>query len=408
MKLYNHTLQNGIRLIHRPAGNHVSHAGIFINTGSRDEKDNEYGMAHFIEHVIFKGTAKRNVYHILSRLENVGADLNAFTTKEETCIYASFLNSFYERTLELIKDITFNSTFPEKELEKEKEVIFDEINSYKDSPSEEIFDDFEEQVFAGHPIGRNILGNPKNIKKFTRKDVLKFMGNNYHTDQMVICSVGKIDFKRLVRIVEKYFSDIAPNIRKYNRKKFTEYLPSQKYIEKKTFQNHCLTGNVAYSIMDEKSTAFALLNNILGGPGLNSRLNLAIREKYGYAYNLESNYMAYSDTGIFSVYLGTESGYLERSVSLIYKELKKLREVPLGVLQIKRAKQQLMGQLAISNESNLNKMMHIGRSYLLKGQADSIDEIYSKIENVKAYDIQELANDVFSPGKLSMLVYKAK
>ncbi len=408
MEFYHHTLPNGIRLIHRPADNHVSHAGIIINTGSRDEEDNECGMAHFIEHVIFKGTAKRNVYHVLSRLENVGADLNAFTTKEETCIYASFLNSFYERTLELIKDITFNSIFPEKELEKEKEVIFDEINSYKDSPSEEIFDDFEEQVFAGHPIGKNILGNPKDIKKFTRKNVLKFMGNKYHTDQMVICSVGKISFKKLIRIVEKYFSGIAPNIRKSNRIEFSEYLPSQKQIKKKTFQNHCLIGNVAYSILDERNTAFALLNNVLGGPGLNSRLNLAIREKYGYAYNLESNYMAYSDTGIFSIYLGTENGYLERSLDLIHKELKKLKDTRLGILQMQRAKQQLMGQLAITNESNLNKMMHIGRSCLLRNQAESIDEIYSKIESVTAEDVHELANEVFLPEKLSMLVYKAK
>lgn len=408
MEFYHHTLANGIRLIHRPADNHVSHAGIIINTGSRDEADNEYGMAHFIEHVIFKGTTHRKVYHVLSRLENVGADLNAFTTKEETCIYASFLNSYYDRTLELIKDITFNSTFPEKELEKEKDVIYDEINSYKDSPSEEIFDDFEEQVFAGHPIGKNILGSPKNIRKFSKRDVLKFMGNNYHTDQMVICSVGKINFKKLLGLVEKYFSDIAPNFREAKRKKFTEYSATQRQIRKKTFQNHCLIGNVSYSILDEKSTSFALLNNVLGGPGLNSRLNLGIREKYGYAYNLESNYSPYSDTGIFSIYIGTDNGYLERSVDLIHKELNKLRNTSLGILQLKRAKQQLMGQLAIANEANLSKMFHIGRSFLLKDKAESLDEIYTSIEAVTAEDLQEIANEIFAPEKLSTLVYKAK
>jgi len=408
MELYNHTLDNGIRLIHRPANNHVSHTGIIINTGSRDESDSEFGLAHFIEHVIFKGTTHRNLYHVLSRLENVGADLNAFTTKEETCIYASFLNEHYDRTLELIKDITFNSTFPDKELEKEKEVIYDEINSYKDSPSEQIFDDFEEQVFAGHPIGKNILGNPKNIKKFSRNDVLRFMGNNYHTDQMVICSVGKINFNKLVRIVEKYFAEVPRNLRINKRKQFSDYRATERYIRKKTFQNHCLIGNVAYSIKDKNNTSFALLNNILGGPGLNSRLNLAIREKYGYAYNLESNYSAYSDTGIFSVYIGTENGYLKRSLELIYKELEKLKNNPLGMLQLKRAKQQLKGQLAITNESNLNKMFHIGKSVLIKDTIETLDEIYDRIERVTSEDLVNIANEIFARDNLSTLVYKAK
>lgn len=408
MEFYHHTLPNGIRLVHLPANNHVSHAGIFINTGSRDEKDGESGMAHFIEHVIFKGTSHRKVYHILSRLENVGGDLNAFTTKEETCIYASFLNKFYERTLELIKDITFDSTFPQKELEKEKEVIYEEINSYKDSPSEQIFDDFEEQVFAGHPIGKNILGNPKNIKKFTRDDVLKFIGNNYHTDQMVVCSVGKIDFKKLVRIVEKYFSSVNPKQRGWSRERFSGYSQSRTIFKKRTFQNHCLIGNVAYNILDNKNTAFALLNNVLGGPGLNSRLNLAIREKYGFAYNLESNYTPYSDTGIFSVYISTENGYLEKSLELINNEFDKLRKKRLGTLQLKRAKQQIMGQIAIANESRINKLFHVGRSFLLKNSAESINEIYQKIDKVNSDELLEIANEVFFPDHLSTLVYKAK
>lgn len=408
MEFYNYTLPNGIRLVHRPANNHVSHTGILVNTGSRDEKESELGMAHFLEHVIFKGTVHRKVYHILSRLENVGADLNAFTTKEETCIYASFLNKYYDRTLELIKDITFNSIFPDKELEKEKEVIYDEINSYKDTPSEQIFDDFEEQVFSGHPIGRNILGDPKTIKKFTRSDVLKFIHHNYNTDQIVICSVGKIDFSKLIRIIEKYFIDIKPSYRNFNREKFSEYKPSIKYVKRKTFQNHCLIGNIAYSINDEKYTALALLNNILGGPGLNTRLNLAIREKYGYAYNLESNYTPYSDTGIFSIYISTENGYLERSIELINKELEKLRNKSLGVLQLKRAKQQMMGQIAIANESNLNKMLHAGRSTLHSDKAESIDEIYRKIENVTSRDLREAANEIFAAETMSTLIYKAK
>jgi predicted Zn-dependent peptidase len=328
-----HTLSNGIRLIHRPVNANVAHCGIILNTGSRDEQEDEWGIAHFIEHVVFKGTTKRKAYHILSRMEDVGGELNAYTTKEETCIYTTFLDKDYKRALELISDITFNSVFPEKELEKEKEVILDEINSYKDSPSELIFDDFEELLFKKDPIGRNILGTPKHIKAFKRDDILKFISNNYHTDQMVISSVGNIPFKKLVKMVEKYFGEIPENIRTEKRQKPNFYKPRTQTLIKNTYQRHCVLGNVAYDLNDDKRIPLSLLTNILGGPGMNSRLNLSLREKHGLAYNIESNYTPYVDTGVFSIYFGTDKGYLDKCLSLIDKELNLLCTKKLGVGQ---------------------------------------------------------------------------
>ncbi len=401
-----HTLKNGIRLVHKPVDNIVAHAGIIINTGSRDELPEEHGIAHFIEHTIFKGTKKRKVYHVLSRLENVGADLNAYTTKEETVIYASFVKDHYDRTLELISDITFNSTFPAKEIEKEKDIIVDEIESYKDSPAELIFDEFEDQIFDGHSIGRNILGTEKNIRKFTREDITRFIKDNYHTDQIVICSVGSIDFNKLVNKVEKYFAHIPENIRSFKRSAFSDYIPLHRVFDRDTHQTHCMIGNVAYSYKEKQKNAFTLLNNILGGPGLNSRLNLGIREKYGFAYNIESNYTPYTDSGVFMVYLGTALGYADRSINLVYKELKKLRESKLGVMQMRISKQQFIGQLAISYESNLNDMLSIGKSYLHFDKVDTLEDIHRKINAITADELLQTANEVFDMESLSSLAYK--
>ncbi|MCX6235293.1 MAG: pitrilysin family protein [Bacteroidetes bacterium] len=405
MDFNHHTLSNGIRLIHLHADTPVAHCGILINAGTRDEKENEQGMAHFIEHVIFKGTQKRNVYQILNRLDNVGADLNAYTTKEETCIHASFLNIWYDRALELIADITFNSTFPDKEIEKEKDVIIDEINSYKDNPSEKIFDDFEEIIFTGHPIGRNILGTARQIRRFRKPDIRQFILNNYHTDEMVISSVGSIDFRKLVRIVEKYFSVISENSRLMSRSPFLNYYPRYKSVRKKTFQTHCMIGGIAYAYNDPRRFGMALLNNILGGPGMNSRLNLSVRERHGLAYTVESSYNAYSDTGIFSIYTGLDNGTLDKTVELIHRELRKLREQPLGPGQLRTAKQQLTGQLAVAYESNLNKMLSMGKSMLMSNRVLSLQEINEKIENVTSEQLAEIAREVFDPLMLSMLSY---
>ena len=401
-----HTLSNGIRVIHRPVNANVAHCGIILNTGSRDESEEEWGIAHFIEHVVFKGTTKRKAYHILSRMEDVGGELNAYTSKEETCIYTTFLDKDYKRALELISDITFNSIFPEKELEKEKEVILDEINSYKDSPSELIFDDFEELLFKKDPIGRNILGTPKHIKAFTRDDILKFIQNNYHTDQMVISSVGNIPFKKLVKMVEKHFGHIPESIRTNRRKKPNSYKPRTQTLIKNTYQRHCVLGNVAYDLNDDRRIPLSLLTNILGGPGMNSRLNLTLREKHGLAYNIESNYTPYADTGVFSIYFGTDKGYLDKCLNLINKEMDLLCKKKLGTGQLKRAKNQMIGQIAISSENNENLMINVGKSYLLYNRVDSLEEIYQKVEDITAEQLIEVANEILNKDRLTTLMYK--
>jgi len=401
-----HTLSNGIRLIHHPVNANVAHCGIILNTGSRDEKEEEWGIAHYIEHVVFKGTTKRKAYHILSRMEDVGGELNAYTTKEETCVYTTFLDKDYKRALELIGDITFNSVFPEKELEKEKEVILDEINSYKDSPSELIFDDFEELIFKGDPIGRNILGTPKHIKAFKRDDILKFIKNNYHTDQMVISSVGNIQFSKLVKMVEKFFGHIPASTRTSERKKPNSYKPRTQTLIKKTYQRHCVMGNIAYDLNDERRIPLSLLTNVLGGPGMNSRLNLSLRERHGLAYNIESNYTPYVDTGVFSIYFGTDKGYLDKCLSLINKEMDLLCNKKLGTGQLKRAKNQMIGQIAISSENNENLMLSIGKSFLLYNRIDSLEELYQKIENITATQLLEVANEILNKDRLTTLMYK--
>lgn len=407
MAYQNHTLSNGIRIVHRQIQGYVSHCGIIINAGSRDELGNEQGIAHLIEHSLFKGTSKRRSYQILSHMENVGGEINAFTTKEDTCIYTSFLNKFLERAIDIMSDITFHSTFPDKEIEKEKEVVLDEINSYRDNPAEEIFDEFEKLIFHDHPIGRYILGDPECIKKFKKSHLTKFIRRSYNTDEIVLCYVGNIEFAEFLKFAEKYFSRIPVNNRQWKRMKFRTYKPFQKIILKPIHQTHCMIGNIAYSAKDKRRPQMILLNNILGGPGMNSRLSMNIREKYGFCYNIESNYTPFSDTGIFGIYLGTEQENIERTTSLVNKELDKFRNEKLGTLQLHRAKLQLMGQLAISYEQSLNEMLSMGKSFLEFNKVDSIEKINAKIESITAAQLQDAANDIFNQDELSTLIYKS-
>ncbi|MEE4197526.1 MAG: pitrilysin family protein [Bacteroidales bacterium] len=401
-----HTLENGIRIIHLHSDSAVGHCGLIINAGSRDEEEHEHGMAHFIEHAIFKGTKKRKAYHILSRIDDVGGEINAYTTKEDTTIHTSFLKNDYERALELMADITFNSTFPGKEITREKEVIIEEIKSYHDDPAELIFDDFEELVYKNQPLGKNILGNPRDLRRFTKADIESFIQKNYHPNEMVLCSVGNIPFSKLTRLATKYFGSIPPNPRTKERIQFDHYTPEVKSIQKRTHQAHCILGNIAYNTHDRKKIGMTLLDNILGGPGLNSRLNLLLREKYGYAYHVESNYTAYSDTGIFAVYFGTDKENLDKSIRLVKKEFARLRETTLGVMQLKKAKRQLFGQIAINSENNANLLLAMGKSYLLFNRVDRLEDIRRKIEAITVEDIQEIANEVLNEEKLSMLIYQ--
>lgn len=401
-----HTLKNGIRIIHQYTDSPVGHLGMLINAGSRDEKEAEHGLAHFIEHSVFKGTKNRKAFYILSRIEGVGGELNAYTTKEETVLYATFLTDYYQRTAELLSDILFNSVYPEKELNREKEVVIEEINSYKDSPSELIFDEFEEQVFDGHPIARNILGTKKNLRKFTRNDIFRFINNNYQTDQMVISSVGNIDFADLIKLLEKYFGHVEASSRKNSRTGFVNYIPKKKVITKDTFQSHCVIGNTAFDSSHKKRLAMVLLNNILGGQALNSRLNLALRERRGMAYNVESSYTAYSDTGLFNVYFGTDKENLERAQLLVQKEFDLLRNKKLGAVQLSRAKKQLIGQIAIATESREDLMLTIGKSYLLYNKVDPLRVVFKKIEELTAEEIHDVANLILDKNQMSTLIYK--
>lgn len=399
-------LKNGIRIIHQETNSPVSHFGVLINTGSRDEEAEEQGIAHFIEHVIFKGTTTRKAFHILNRIEDVGGELNAYTTKEETAVYATFLSEYYQRSMELIADILINSTFPAKELEREKEVVIEEINSYKDSPSELIFDEFEEILFNGHPIARNILGTPELIKTFSRENILKFMDENYHTDQIVLSSVGSIPMTKFIRLAEKFFGHIPEKLRTRKRTDVYNYQPETRIVQKDTFQAHCIIGNIAPNIFSPKRMSMVLLNNILGGQSMNSRLNMALRERNGMAYNVESGYTGYFDTGEFSVYFGTDKENLDQAQALVYKELQKMKEQQMGVVQLSRAKKQLIGQLAISTENREDLMLSIGKSLLFFNQVDPIETIFSKIESIESLDIMEIANEVFDESQNSILIYQ--
>ena len=403
-----HQLQNGIRVLHKPSPSNISHACIIINAGSRDEGQAKDGLAHFIEHLLFKQTDKRNTNQILNRLELVGADLNAYTTKEYTCVHASFLKPHLERSLDLFEDILFHSVFPEEEMNKEKEVILDEISSYQDQPDEAINDDFEDLLFEGHPLGRNILGTPESVKSFNKKDIQLFMKSNYRTDEIIIGIFGDYDFKTVIRISEKLYGKIPANLPARVREKVGPYTPKKNIFSKPINQAHCVIGNQSYSFHHKHRTAFLLLNNLLGGTGMSSRLNLEIREKYGIAYTIESNYTPMSDSGIFSIYFGTDSEKTEKAIKLLEKELKKLRDQKLGPIQLQQAKHKFIGQIALGEENRMGLIISMSKSLLDFNRVDSLEEVFAKINTVTAPQLLEIANEMFDPRQLSSLIFNPK
>ncbi|MHB1177890.1 MAG: M16 family metallopeptidase [Daejeonella sp.] len=399
------TLQNGIRVLHKPTDSNISHACIIINAGSRDEVESKDGLAHFIEHLLFKKTEKRNTNQILNRLELVGADLNAYTTKEYTCVHASFLKPHLERSLELFEDIVFHSVFPEDEMVKEKEVILDEISSYLDQPDEAINDDFEDLLFEGHPLGRNILGTAESVQSFTKKDITSFIQSNYRTEEIIIGICGDYSFKNLSRIAEKLFGKIPENRSGRKREEINLYSPKSLRFNKTINQSHCVIGNRSYPMHHQHKVGFLLLNNLLGGTGMSSRLNLEIREKYGIAYTIESSYTPMSDTGIFSIYFGTDAEKTTKALRLVERELKKLRDQKLGPLQLRQAKQKLIGQIALGEESRMGLIISMTKSLLDYGKVDTLEEVFAKINAVSASQILEIANQMFDPEKLSYLTF---
>ena len=400
------TLSNGIRLLHRRKPGEIAHLVLVVGTGSRDELESQNGMAHFIEHTVFKGTQNRKPYHILSCLDNVGGDLNAFTTKEETCLQASFLNAYYRRAMDLLSDIAFQATFPEHELEKEKEVVLDEINSYLDMPSEEIYDVFEDTIFKGHPLGRNILGTNDLVKSFSRDDVLAFREGNYATDSMVLATIGDISFSDFEKLAQQFFGCRPPHLVPSHREAFRSYAPCTAAMERNNHLSHCMIGGLAPHFSHPRKRTMVLLNNILGGPAMNSRLSLNIREKYGFAYTIESQYNAYSDVGLFNVYMGVDPDSLDKAIGLVYKELDKLSNQRLGTMQLHHAKQQLIGQLALGRESGMSELLALTRSMLMNEPIESIPEIIQTIEVITADDLMAEANEVFDRNRLTTLIFR--
>jgi len=408
MYLY-HTLSNGIRIVFRQNNSNVVYAGVYINVGSRNEQNpSEEGIAHFIEHSIFKGTEHRRSYHIRNRIDGVGGELDAFTTKEETCVYASALTQHLERCLELFSDILFHSTFPQHEIEKEKDVVIEEINLYKDSPAELIYDDFEEMIFGSHPLAHNILGSKKNVKHFTSEQLSLFLHQNYTPDKMVITVVGNVEFNKLVHLCEKHFA-LASEVSKPKadaRSPKPSYQHFNTTLNKHTHQVHLLAGCPAPTIYDEKKNAFTLLNNILGGPAMNSRLNVSVRENQGFCYTIESQYVPFSDAGLFYIYAGVDSDAAERSTQLILQELRRLRDNKLSPQQLHAAQTQLIGQMAIANDSGLNEMQSIGKAYLNFDHVDTLEEMNRDILAITPEELQAVAQEILAEDNFSFLYYR--
>lgn len=386
----------------------VAHCGLIIAAGSRDEEEDEHGLAHFLEHCFFKGTKNRKNHHILSRLDAVGGELNAFTAKEETWIHASMLKEHYERAIELIADITFHPSFPAEEIEKEKEVIIDELNSYFDSPSEMIFEEFDQQLFGNHAIGRSILGTKESINKVKRSDLERFRKRNLTAEQLVFSSAGNIPVEKLQLFLEKYLGKekLAPFTQK--RSKPTMKAGKKIFVEKDIHQVNYLVGGKAYSYPHKLRPALTLLTNVLGGPALNNKLSMVIREKYGLAYHVECTYAPFTDCGIFSLYLGTDKENLKKATDLAEKTLSYYKDNKMSSRQLHEAKKQIIGQMALAQDSGSALMFNLGKSLYLFNRIDTMQEVFRRLEEITAEQIQQAAIDTFKFEKMNVLAYVPK
>jgi len=397
---------NGIRFVHKYVPyTKVAHAGFILDTGSRNEKTHQIGLAHFWEHMAFKGTQKRSAYQILSSLENVGGELNAYTTKEKICFYASCLDKHYEKTLSLLADITFYSTFPEKQIEIERGVILEEISMYKDSPEEAIQDDFDTVIFGKHPLGNNILGVPETVSAFKKKDFETFFQENVNTQKVIFSSVSNLPFAKALQIAKKYLTNLPTLKASHKREAFKKYTATQQTFSKPISQAHQAIGRTAYSLHNPKRVPFFILNNLLGGPAMNSRLNLALREKNGLVYGVEASFTPYTDTGEWGVYFATEQKNLEKANSLVYKEIRKLKNQKLSITQLYNTKQQVLGQMAMAEENNMSFMLMMGKSLLDIDRIESLKEVFAQVESVTAEAILEVANEIFDESQFSVLTY---
>ncbi len=401
-----YTLANGIRVVHKEVtSTQIVHCGFILDIGSRDELPEEQGITHFWEHMAFKGTKKRKAFHIINKLESVGGELNAYTTKEKITFYASILSGHFEKALELLTDITFESTFPENQIERERKVILEEMAMYEDDPEDAIQDDFDQVLFGKHPLGHNILGTKNTVGRFSQMDFVDFLKDKVDTNKIVFSVVGNVAFHKVKKLADKYIGHLASKSSQSKRFSFNPPYPITFRKEKNISQAHCVMGRTAFSLNNDKRIYFFLLNNLLGGPALNSRLNLALREKHGYVYAVESSYLPFTDTGLFSISFATEPRHLMKSINLVKRELRKLMDKPLGVNQMHSAKMQLMGQLAMAEENNSGLMLMMGKSLLDLNKIDSLETIFKAIEKITPSDLLEVANEILDSNYFSYLTY---
>ncbi len=452
MKYNTYTLDNGLRIIHLPSDSKVVYCGYQINAGTRNEEPGEEGLAHFCEHVTFKGTERRKAWHILNSLESVGGDLNAYTNKEGTVYYSAILKEHIARAVDLLTDIVFHSVYPQAEIDKEVEVICDEIESYNDSPAELIYDEFENIIFKGSPLGHNILGTAEQVRSFKTEDALRFTRKLYRPDNAIFFAYGDIDFKKLVKLIRKALADddsgkVAENAANSVGKLAEEKLPQisqmtqisgdensitteksvssvksvgpEKYpsvgkeiagqtivMQKNTHQAHVMIGTRAYDVNDSRRMPLYLLNNMLGGPGMNAKLNLALREHNGLVYTVESTMVAYGDTGIWSIYFGCDEHDVKRCLRLVRKELDKFMQKPLSEAQLKAAKKQIKGQVGVACDNRENFALDFGKSFLHYGWEKNVDRLYEQVDEITAEQIQAVAQELFDKDRLTTLIFR--
>lgn len=429
MKYNTYTLDNGLRIIHLPSDSKVVYCGYQINAGTRNEEPGEEGLAHFCEHVTFKGTERRKAWHILNCLESVGGDLNAYTNKEGTVYYSAILKEHIARAVDLLTDIVFHSVYPQAEIDKEIEVICDEIESYNDSPAELIYDEFENIIFKGSPLGHNILGTAEQVRSFKTEDALRFTRKLYQPDNAIFFAYGDIDFKKLVKLLktlnmehgtlnfmnsktsetptaEMEAGDANHKVQSSKFKVQSKVEGQTIVMQKNTHQAHVMIGTHAYDVNDSRRMPLYLLNNMLGGPGMNAKLNLALREHNGLVYTVESTMVAYGDTGVWSIYFGCDEHDVKRCLRLVRKELDKFMQKPLSDAQLKAAKKQIKGQVGVACDNRENFALDFGKSFLHYGWEKNVDRLYEQVDEITAEQIQAVAQELFDKDRLTTLIFR--
>ena len=412
MTKYNtHTLENGLRIIHRPSTSQVIYCGYQVAAGTRDERPGEEGMAHFCEHMTFKGTERRNALQIINGLEQLGGDLNAFTNKEDTTFYAAIQKEHIGKAVDLLTDIVFHSTYPQHEIDKEVEVICDEIESYNDSPAELIYDEFENLLFEGHPLGHNILGKAEQLRTYQTEDALRFVRRHYRPDNAIFFAYGDLDFGKLVKRMrnEQFLNAPSEDSAHDSQKQSSSLIPYSSVNETRiigSHQAHVMLGTRGYDIHHPLRIPLYLLNNILGGPGMNARLNLSLRERNGLVYTVESTMVSYSDTGIWNIYFGCDPHDVNRCLRLVRRELDKVMGKPLSESQLRAAKRQLKGQIAIACDNREQFALDFGKSFLHYGWEKDVTSLFDNIDKVTADNILKVANELFAPERLTTLIFK--